>query len=159
MLEYTTEHLSTLDALVISTMSKTSEPVKDTVTQISIDTTNIDDAWTFLNIHNDTNIETSSVDIDNLRRRIDWRIVPILFCCYTMQFLDKVILNYAAVMGLQKDLNLRGNDFTNVATFLSVGFLCFEILNSMCISRSLIKNLIEFQFTFSRWYQPLNGLD
>lgn len=44
-----------------------------------------------------------------------------------MQFLDKVILNYAAVMGIQKDLNLRGNQFSNIATFLFVGLLCFEV--------------------------------
>ena len=33
-------------------------------------------------------------------------------------------------MGIHKDLNLQGNDFSNVATFLFVGLLCFEIPNS-----------------------------
>lgn len=33
-------------------------------------------------------------------------------------------------MGLNKDLNLQGNDFSNVATFLFVGLLCFEVPNS-----------------------------
>lgn len=33
-------------------------------------------------------------------------------------------------MGIQKDLNLVGNDFSNIATFLFVGLLCFEIPNS-----------------------------
>ena len=28
-----------------------------------------------------------------LRRKIDWHIIPIMFCCYTMQFIDKVLLN------------------------------------------------------------------
>ncbi|KAF1929735.1 MFS general substrate transporter [Didymella exigua CBS 183.55] len=46
-----------------------------------------------------------------------------------MQFFDKFILNYAAVMGIQKDLRLVGNDFSNTATFLFVGLLCFEIPN------------------------------
>lgn len=32
-------------------------------------------------------------------------------------------------MGFQKDLNMQGNDFSNVATFLFVGLLCFEIPN------------------------------
>ena len=32
-------------------------------------------------------------------------------------------------MGLQKDLNLQGNDFSNIATFLFVGLLCFEVPN------------------------------
>lgn len=33
-------------------------------------------------------------------------------------------------MGIKTDLNLQDNDFSNVATFLFVGLLCFEIPNS-----------------------------
>lgn len=33
-------------------------------------------------------------------------------------------------MGLATDLHLEGNDFSNVATFLFVGLLCFEVPNS-----------------------------
>lgn len=58
---------------------------------------NVDSAWKFLNDHRDaaatgTGVE-EPVNIDKLRHKIDWRIVPLMFCCYTMQFLDKVILN------------------------------------------------------------------
>ncbi|KAL2272011.1 hypothetical protein VTJ83DRAFT_1382 [Remersonia thermophila] len=88
-----------------------------------------DTAWNFLNAHRDATDDTSSVDIAALRRKIDLRIVPLMFLCYTLQFLDKVILNYARVMGITKELNLVGNDFSNVATFLFVGLLCFEIPN------------------------------
>lgn len=89
---------------------------------------NVDAAWNFLNHHRDA-AGVDAVNIDALRRKIDWHIVPLMFLCYTMQFLDKVILNYAAVMGINKDLKLTGNDFSNVATFLFVGLLCFEIPN------------------------------
>ncbi|KAH6900565.1 major facilitator superfamily domain-containing protein [Thelonectria olida] len=89
----------------------------------------IDVAWEFLDQHRDAATQHETVDIDALRRKIDWRIVPLMFACYTMQFLDKVILNYAAVMGLRKDLNLKGNEFSNIATFLFVGLLCFEVPN------------------------------
>lgn len=40
------------------------------------------------------------------------------------------VSQYAAVMGIQRDLRLVGNDFSNIATFLFVGLLCFEIPNS-----------------------------
>ena len=53
----------------------------------------VDTAWKFLDHHRDVAASNVSVDIDALRRKIDWRIVPLMFCCYTMQFLDKVILN------------------------------------------------------------------
>src|SRR4051812_5149500 len=50
----------------------------------------IDTAWRFLDGHRGAH---TSVDMRALRRKIDWHIVPLMFLCYTMQFLDKVILN------------------------------------------------------------------
>ncbi|RPA93284.1 MFS general substrate transporter [Choiromyces venosus 120613-1] len=63
----------------------------------------------------------------SLIRKIDWRIVPIMFACYTMQFIDKVLINYAAVMGLPKDLKLQGNQFTWAATSFFIAYLVAEI--------------------------------
>lgn len=40
-----------------------------------------------------TEANSSTVDLSAVRSKIDWRIVPIMFCCYTMQFVDKVLLN------------------------------------------------------------------
>lgn len=37
--------------------------------------------------------QTPAVDLRRLRRRVDWRIVPLMFACYTLSFLDKVLLN------------------------------------------------------------------
>lgn len=37
--------------------------------------------------------EASPIDLRAVRQKIDWRIVPIMFLCYTMQFIDKVLLN------------------------------------------------------------------
>lgn len=54
----------------------------------------VDNAWEFLKNHHDVvGTDTNSVDINALRRKIDWHIVPLMFACYLMQFLDKVILN------------------------------------------------------------------
>ena len=32
-----------------------------------------------------------------LLRKIDWMIVPLMWCVYNLQFLDKTLINYAAV--------------------------------------------------------------
>uniref|UniRef100_A0A8H7KCG2 Major facilitator superfamily (MFS) profile domain-containing protein n=1 Tax=Bionectria ochroleuca TaxID=29856 RepID=A0A8H7KCG2_BIOOC len=106
----------------------------DDMTQTGLDSKNyggVDTAWEFLNRHRDTMTaeDADAMDINALRRKIDWHIVPLMLACYLMQFLDKVILNYAAVMGLRQDLDLQGNDFSNIATFLFVGLLCFEVVN------------------------------
>lgn len=85
-------------------------------------------------------------------------------------------------MGLNKDLKLVGNDFSNIATFLFVGLLCFEIPNSMFPigpspasleeeekrSAGLVDERLQKskegctdthtpQSTSSRWFPPPNG--
>lgn len=56
----------------------------------------VDDAWKFLSENLHAAEREPAVDIDALRRKIDWHIVPLMFFCYTLQFLDKVILNVSA---------------------------------------------------------------
>lgn len=38
-------------------------------------------------------VNGDDIDLKALRRKIDWHIIPIAFACYTMQFIDKVLLN------------------------------------------------------------------
>lgn len=72
-------------------MKTRSETVHSGETHVSATAENMDAAWTFLQSHG--HVEMDSLDLRALRRKIDWHIVPLMFCCYTMQFLDKVILN------------------------------------------------------------------
>lgn len=51
----------------------------------------IDKAYWYVREHDHP--QWSLLELKKLRRKIDWRIVPIMFCCYTMQFVDKVLLN------------------------------------------------------------------
>jgi hypothetical protein len=37
-------------------------------------------------------------DIPALRHKVDWHIVPIMFLCYLMNFIDKVALNVSGMM-------------------------------------------------------------
>lgn len=48
-----------------------------------------DDAVDYLETHT----ECVGVDLIALRRKIDRRVLPYMFCCYVLQFLDKVMLN------------------------------------------------------------------
>ncbi|KAL9080602.1 MAG: hypothetical protein Q9157_000657 [Trypethelium eluteriae] len=101
-------------------------------------TQDTDQAYEFL-IKTHVSSETAShVNLDVLRRKIDWHIVPIMFCCYFIQFLDKVSLNYSAVMGLNKDLNLTGNDFTNVGTAFFVAYVIAEIPNAKWLGANVL---------------------
>ena len=66
----------------------------------------VDAAWAFLSRHQvataaggedaaaaATSEDKAAVCMKTLRRKIDWHIVPLMFCCYMLQFLDKTILN------------------------------------------------------------------
>ncbi|KAM7199194.1 putative allantoate protein [Rhypophila sp. PSN 637] len=94
----------------------------------------VDNAWEFLDNHRNASLK-DPIDLTKLRRKIDWRIVPLMFAAYTIQFLDKIILNYAGVMTIRQDLNLQGNDFTNISTFTFVGQALFEIPNIYFLQR------------------------
>ncbi|KAJ5691665.1 hypothetical protein N7488_012400 [Penicillium malachiteum] len=101
-----------------------------------------DDAVEYL-AHAEANIEIN-VNLKALRRRIDRRLLPFMFCCYLLQFLDKVMLNYAAVMGLKKDLSLTGNEFSNTATWFFIAYLIAEIPNGRFGSRQTTYPLLAF---------------
>ena len=45
-------------------------------------------------------------------RKIDFRIVPILFFIYLLQYLDKNGINYASAYGLSEGTKLEGQDFS-----------------------------------------------
>ena len=50
----------------------------------------LDSAYFYLTEHRN---EAHSVDLNALRRKIDLWIVPMAFLCYTLQFIDKVLIN------------------------------------------------------------------
>jgi len=55
-------------------------------------------------------------------RKADWHILPLLFTAYFLQFMDKIVLNYANVMGLQRDLKMVGNEFSWAGTIFFIAY-------------------------------------
>lgn len=64
----------------------------------------LDQAYWYLQERAPETLAESVDDGRRLRRKIDWCIVPIMFCCYTMQFIDKVLLNvsFSAVLSSRR---------------------------------------------------------
>jgi type IV secretory pathway TrbL component len=71
-------------------------PVEVTEKPGNVSDGGLDSAWKYLDNHRDVDTSDLGVDINSLRRKIDWRIVPLMFLAYTLQFLDKVILNVSS---------------------------------------------------------------
>ncbi|KAF2117336.1 putative allantoate permease [Lophiotrema nucula] len=78
---------------------------------------------------------SSSVNERALVRKIDLRLLPILFVVYVAAFLDRVNISNALTMGLQKDLKLT-TDQPNIAlTIFFVPYVLFEIPSNILLKR------------------------
>ncbi|KAL9526752.1 Thiamine pathway transporter [Sphaerulina musiva] len=100
------EHLSRVDTVVIGDGRKRS----------------VDEAFEYLRNHAD-NSGAEAINLRQLRRKIDYRIIPLQFFICGLQFLDKFLLNYAIIMGLPEDLKLQGNQLNNIASSLWWAYL------------------------------------
>ena len=110
---------------------------------IRTDTRARDDALGFLEQHELESNAALGFDVAymrRLRRKIDFFVIPLLLC-YIMNFLDKILLNYSNVMGLTKNLNLRGNNFSNVSSSFFIAVLIFTVPNSK--SQALLNTSLD----------------
>lgn len=53
-------------------------------------------------------------------------------------------IQYAAVMGIKKDLGLVGNEFSNVATWVFIAYLIAEVPNGAHFYSSPRHNSLEY---------------
>jgi len=101
---------------------------------LEIDVKDADEAVAFLRDHPNADSVTQEAlaileDPERLKklvRKINFTIVPCMFCVYFLQFLDKTTISYAAVMGLRTDTHLKGQDYSNASAMFYIGFLVAE---------------------------------
>ncbi|EMG45842.1 THI73 Thiamine pathway transporter THI73 [Candida maltosa Xu316] len=95
------------------------------------DESEFDNALQFVKENNDD--ETSPEEARRIVRKLDFIILPLLCCIYFLQFLDKSLLNYAAAMGIKK--NLQGNEFANLSTMFYASYIFGEPIISYILQR------------------------
>ncbi|KAK7701889.1 hypothetical protein SLS64_010023 [Diaporthe eres] len=77
----------------------------------------------------------TDVNEKDLVRKIDWRIVPLMWACYNLQYLDKTLVNYANVMGLREDTSISADQFSQLALVFYVTYLAFEFPTGYLMQR------------------------
>ncbi|KAL1983249.1 hypothetical protein VTN96DRAFT_347 [Rasamsonia emersonii] len=97
-------------------------------------TGHVDAALEFLQAEG-TTAAVSTIDERKLVRKIDCMIMPLMWACYNLQYLDKVLINYASVMGLLQDTNMQTNQFANLALAFYVTYLAFELPTGYLMQR------------------------
>lgn len=68
-------------------------------------------------------------------RKIDFRIMPILFVTYLLQYLDKNGINYASAYGLSKGTKLHGQDFSWLGSIFYFGYLVAQFPSGYLMQR------------------------
>lgn len=124
--------MSTNEKSDIETQSSPKEP--EHVVGVVKDIAHADAALDFLRQGNES-VPMTAEDERRLKRKIDWRVVPLMFGCYFLQYLDKTLVNYANVMGLQKDTHITGNQFSQLAMVFYVSYLAFEFPHAWGMQR------------------------
>lgn len=85
----TEDEKSTVRALAVEDERIDTPPA---VATESVDSKDLDRAFVYLARQDQSQLD-NNVDLKALRRKIDWRIIPVMTTCFGLQFLDKVLIN------------------------------------------------------------------
>ena len=69
---------------------------------------------------NGRDVEYDAAEEKRVLRKIDYRVIPILFITYMLQYLDKNSINFSSVYGLQKGTHLHGQEYSWLGMVLSI---------------------------------------
>ncbi|KAH7021166.1 major facilitator superfamily domain-containing protein [Microdochium trichocladiopsis] len=82
---------------------------------------NLDDAY---HVFKETStLDATPEESKQVLRKIDRRIVPILFFTYMLQYLDKNSINFAATFGLKEGTNIDGGQYSWLGSIFYFGYL------------------------------------
>lgn len=66
---------------------------------------------------------TDEVEARRIRRKVDWRLLPLLVFLYTLAFLDRVNIGNARLWNMEEDLGMTGNDYNIAVMSMAALFL------------------------------------
>jgi len=102
----------------------------------------VDDNYAIFNAEDAQNLDAA--EVKRVLRKIDLRIMPILFISYLLQYLDKNGINYASVYGLQKGTHLEGNDYSWLGSIFYFGYLVAQYPAGYALQRLPIGKVLSY---------------
>ena len=69
-----------------------------------------------------------------LYRKLAWRIMPFLFLCFVLNWLDRVNISFAHLQ-FKTDLNISDATFGIIVGVFSIGYLLFEIPSNLLLEK------------------------
>jgi len=79
-----------------------------------------------------------------LLRKLDLRILPLLFLAYITTFIDRANIGNVKIEGMLTDLEMKGNDYNMALILYAVPFILLELPSSLALRRYKPGNYIAF---------------
>ncbi|KAI9641687.1 hypothetical protein NHQ30_009543 [Ciborinia camelliae] len=95
--------------------------------------THLDDSYALF--ENARDIEVDPQEAKRVLRKIDIRLMPILFVTYMLQYLDKNSINFSSVYGLQKGTHLKGQQYSWLSSIFYFGYLFSQFPSGYFLQR------------------------
>ncbi|PWZ02040.1 MFS general substrate transporter [Testicularia cyperi] len=75
-------------------------------------------------------------ELKRVLRKIDIVLMPLMSVAVLLQFLDKTSLNYANLLGIKSDTNLRGQEYSWLGSFFYVGYLAATPIHGFFLQKA-----------------------
>lgn len=72
---------------------------------------------------------------DQITRKIDRRLVPVLLVMFMLAYLDRSNLGNAKIQGLEAELHMAGSDYNVASTVFYVSYIVFEVPSNLVLSK------------------------
>ncbi|KAJ4986961.1 vitamin H transporter [Stagonosporopsis vannaccii] len=86
-----------------------------------------------------------------LVRKLDYRIMPALFCMYFLNKLDQNAIANARLNNLEQHLGLHGSQYNTCISILYVGYLFAQIPSNMLMSSKKVRPSLYMAFCMIVW--------
>ena len=70
-----------------------------------------------------------------LLRKLDLHVVPVIAFLYMLAFIDRINIGNARIQGLEKDLNMHGQDYNVALMIFFIPYILFEVPSNLLIRK------------------------
>lgn len=88
----------------------------------------------FVNIEPVVSPALAQAESDAVYRKVTWRLIPLLFLCYVMNYLDRINIGYAQLQ-MRTDLGFTDAVYGLGASMFYVGYFLFEVPSNLLLER------------------------
>lgn len=86
-----------------------------------------------------------------LLRKLDFRVIPILWFLFLVSFFDRSNIGNAKIAGMTKALHMKGNDYNVAVTVFTVAYVVFGVPANLLVKKFGPKILAIFMFCWGQF--------